>query len=172
MSDTHSRDNSGTASSANSGASGGRDHGLNREEIKREASEAKDELRDAARQQAESLLDRQKAAAADQAERVSTVLHKMADEFDKQEQPYFSGCVNELAKRSDAFSQTLRERDLSTLMEQTRYYSRQHPAVFFGGAVAAGFMLSRFLRSSNQGESSRYNQGDSSRYNQGNSSRY
>ncbi len=76
-----------------------RSHGLNREELKREASETKDELRDAARQQAESLLDRQKAAAADQAAKVTTVLHKMADEFERQEQPYFSGCVNELALR-------------------------------------------------------------------------
>ncbi|WP_156085477.1 hypothetical protein [Billgrantia saliphila] len=172
MSDTHSRDNAGTSSGANPGANDSRDHGLNREELKREASETKDELRDAARQQAESLLDRQKSAAADQAERVSTVLHKMADEFDKQEQPYFSGCVNELAKRSDAFSQTLRERDLSSLMEQTRYYSRQHPAVFFGGAVAAGFMLSRFLRSSSQDDTSRYGQDDTSRYSQGDTSRY
>ncbi|MFW3613510.1 MULTISPECIES: hypothetical protein [Halomonadaceae] len=159
MSDTQSR----ASSEASAGNSNDR-HGIDREELKQEASETKDELRDAARQQAESLLDRQKSAAADQAERVSTVLHKMADEFDKQEQPYFSGCVNELAKRSDAFSQTLRERDLSSLMEQTRYYSRQHPAVFFGGAVAAGFMLSRFLRSSSQGDTSRYNQGDSPRY--------
>lgn len=156
MSDTHSRDKAGAASGANPGASSGPERGPHREELKQEASETKDELRDAARQQAESLLDRQKLAAADQAERVSTVLHKMADEFDKQQQPYFSGCVNELAKRSDAFSETLRERDLATLMEQTRSYSRQHPALFMGGAVAAGFMLSRFLRSSGESDTSRY----------------
>lgn len=149
MSDSYSRDNAGATSGAN--PSGGGD-ALNREDLKEHATEAKNELRDAARQQAESLLDRQKAAAADQAERVTTVLHKMADEFERQEQPYFSGCINELAKRSDTFSRNLRERDLESLMEQTRHYSRQHPALFMGGAIAAGFMLSRFMRSSSQND--------------------
>ncbi|MGR2738087.1 hypothetical protein ACUY1T_06505 [Billgrantia sp. Q4P2] len=152
MSDTHSR----MDSEASAGNGSGR-HGLDREEIRHQAEEARDELREAARVQAESLLDRQKAAAADQAAKVTTVLHKMADEFERQEQPYFSGCVNELAKRSDAFSRHLRERDLETLMEQTRHYSRQHPALFMGGAIAAGFMLSRFMRSSSHGSTSHSN---------------
>ncbi|MGR4069714.1 hypothetical protein OCT51_03765 [Halomonas sp. LR3S48] len=152
MSDTHSRDNSGAASGASPGTRNAGEHELSREEFKQKATETKDELRDVARVQAESLLDRQKAAAADQAERVTTVLHKMADEFERQEQPYFSGCINELAKRSDAFSRNLRERDLDALMEQTRNYSRQHPALFMGGAIAAGFMLSRFMRSSSQSD--------------------
>jgi ElaB/YqjD/DUF883 family membrane-anchored ribosome-binding protein len=150
MSDTHSRASSQTSA----GSSGG--HGIDREELRHQAEETRDELRDAARQQAEGLLDRQKAAAADQAEKVTTVLHKMADEFERQEQPYFSGCVNELAKRSDTFTRNLRERDLDTLMEQTRDYSRQHPALFMGGAIAAGFMLSRVLRSSSQGGTQGY----------------
>ncbi|QTP57863.1 hypothetical protein HNO53_03440 [Billgrantia antri] len=146
MSDIHSR------ASREAGVGSEHDrHGLDREELRHQAEETRDELRDAARAQAEGLLDRQKAAAADQAERVSTVLHKMADEFERQEQPYFSGCVNELARRSDDFSRTLRERDLEALMEQTRDYTRQHPALFMGGAIAAGFMLSRFMRSSSQG---------------------
>jgi hypothetical protein len=150
MSDTQSR----ASSEASAGNSNDR-HGIDRDELRQQAGETRDELRDAARQQAESLLDRQKSAAADQAERVTTVLHKMADEFERQEQPYFSGCVNELAKRSDAFSRTLRERDLEALMEQTRHYSRQHPALFMGGAIAAGFMLSRFMRSSGQSDAPR-----------------
>ncbi|WP_111413050.1 hypothetical protein [Billgrantia lactosivorans] len=145
MSDTQSR----ASSEASAGHESNR-HGIDPEEIRHQAEETRDELREAARMQAESLLDRQKAAAAEQAERVSTVLHKMADEFERQEQPYFSGCVNELARRSDSFSRTLRERDLETLVEQTRHYTRQHPALFMGGAIAAGFMLSRFMRSSSR----------------------
>lgn len=145
MSDNPNRE----SSKANAGNRSER-QGLDREEFRQQAEETGEELRNAAKQQAEGLIDRQKAAAAEQAEKVSSVLHKMADEFERQEQPYFSDCVNELAKRSDAFSRTLRERDLEALLEQTRYYSRQHPALFMGGAIAAGFMLSRFLRSSSQ----------------------
>ncbi len=151
MSDTHSRGSSdGRASSEASVGNGSGQPGIDREEIRQQAAEVGDELREAAHQQAEILLDRQKSAAVDQAERFTKVLNKMADEFERQEQPYFSGCVSELAKRSDAFTRNLRERDLTTLLEQTRDYGRQHPALFLGGAVAAGFMLSRFLRSSSQ----------------------
>ncbi|MCC5883858.1 MAG: hypothetical protein JJU25_14650 [Halomonas sp.] len=145
MNDTPSRTSSDSDTDNGSGRPG-----IDRDELRHHAEEARDELRDAAKQQAESLLDRQKAAAADQAEKVAAVLHKTADEFERQQQPYFSGCVNELARRSDAFSRTLRERDLETLLESTRRYSRQHPALFLGGAIAAGFMLSRFLRSSHE----------------------
>lgn len=151
MSDTPSRANRDTGA----GNHGDRP-GFDREEMRHQAEETGEELREAARLQAEGLLDRQKAAAADQAERVTNVLHKMADEFERQEQPYFSGCVQELAKRSDAFSRTLRERELSDLMHQARKYGREHPTLFVGGAIAAGFMLSRFLRSSSQEEPQRH----------------
>lgn len=155
MSDIPNRASSaGSASRASSEASaGGRsEHGIDREAIRKQAEQTGEELRDAAYQHTEGLLERQKAAAAEQAEKVTTVLNKMADEFQRQEQPYFSGCVSELAKCSDSFTRNLKERDLSSLVQQTRDYGRQHPGFFLGGAVAAGFMLSRFLRSSSEGE--------------------
>lgn len=149
MVDSDNRTHQNSPSGTTSAGSGG-DSGSQREEIKDEARRTTEEVRDATRQQAESLLDRQKYAAADQVEKVSTVLHKMADEFDRQQQPYFSGYVNELAQRSDTFSHRLRERDLESLVNQARDYGRRQPALFMGGAIAAGFLLSRFMRSSGE----------------------
>src|SRR5690554_1053540 len=146
----HASSDSGAKTEASAG--GRSEHGIDREEIRQQAQQAGAELRDAARRQAEGLLERQKEAAAEQARKVTAVLHKMADEFERQEQPYFSDCASGLAKCSDTFTRTLKERDAATLWQQTRACSRQHPGLFMGGAVAAGFLLSRFLRSSSEGE--------------------
>ena len=151
MNDIPNRASSDSAKSSEASAGGRSEPGLDREAIRQQAEQTGEELRDAAYQQTEGLLERQKAAAAEQAEKVTTVLNKMADEFQRQEQPYFSGCVSELARCSDSFTRNLKERDLASLVQQTRDYGRQHPAFFMGGAVAAGFMLSRFLRSSSEG---------------------
>jgi hypothetical protein len=42
----------------------------------------------------------------------------------------------------------LRERSLDDLMQSFGRFARTQPATFFGGAVVAGFALSRFLKSS------------------------
>lgn len=150
MSDANSRSPGATSTTASSTGSGSdRLHG---EDIKREAAQTTEEVQDAARQQARGLFDRQKDAAAEQADKLSTVLRKTAKEFDEQQQPYFSQCVSDLASRTGTLSQRLRDRDLDSLMDQARDYSRRQPAMFVGGAVLAGFMLSRFLRSSSENQ--------------------
>jgi len=152
MNDTPHHASSDNGAKPEASAGGRNEHGIDREEIRQQAQQTGAELREAVRRQAEGLFERQKDAAAEQARKVTTVLHKMADEFERQEQPYFSGCATELAKCSDTFTRTLKERDAATLWQQTRTCGRQHPALFMGGAVAAGFLVSRFLRSSSEGE--------------------
>lgn len=143
------------------------------------ARQTADEVKDAARSQAEGLFNQQKDAAAEQAEKLSTVFHKMADEFDNQDQRYFSGYANNIAQCTDGLSQRLREQDLSGLMHQVQDYSRRQPAMYFGGAVAVGFLLARFLRSSNEQGSatggntgSSYGTGSGSGYGAGSGSSY
>lgn len=140
-------DTSSTAAGAGASATG--DH-AQRDEIRDRARQTADEVREAARQQAEGMFDRQKSAAAEQTEKLATVFRKMAKEFDQQDQHYFSGYANNLARCTDGISQRLREKDLEGLMSQVQEYSRRQPAIFIGGAIAAGFILSRFLRSSSE----------------------
>ncbi|MEC9483738.1 MAG: hypothetical protein UMU75_10545 [Halomonas sp.] len=130
------------------GAASGQSH--QREEVKDRARQTAGEVKDAARQRVEGLFDHQKEAAAEQVERFSTVFHKMADEFDAQEQPYFSGYADNIARCSDDISHRLRNQDLSGLVHHVEDYGRRQPAMFMGGAIAAGFLLARFLRSSNE----------------------
>lgn len=135
--------------STTAGTSATGDH-AQRDEIRDRARQTADEIRDAARQQAEGMFNRQKSVAAEQTEKLATVFRKMAKEFDQQDQYYFSGYANNLARCTDGISQRLREKDLEGLVSQVQEYSRRQPAMFIGGAIAAGFILSRFLRSSSE----------------------
>lgn len=138
MVDSYNRNNSTSQSSAGTG------------EAKERVRQTADEVKEAAQQQVEGLFAQQKDAAAEQAEKLSTVFRKMAEEFEAQDQSYFSGYANNIARCTDSLSQRLREKDLGSLMTQAQEYSRRQPALFVGGAVAAGFLLARFLRSSNR----------------------
>ena len=135
---------------AGSGSTASGAHSSQRDELKQRGRETADELKGAARQQAEGLFSQQRDTVADQAEGISSAFRKMADEFDNQEQPLFSSYAKSVAGCTDNVSQRLREKDLGGLVEQAQDYSRRQPALYFGGAVAAGFLLARFLRSSSE----------------------
>lgn len=48
----------------------------------------------------------------------------------------------------ERFSETLRNKDLDGLLREVQDFARSQPAMFLGMAVAAGFLATRFLRSS------------------------
>ena len=48
----------------------------------------------------------------------------------------------------ERLSSTLREGDLNTLVRDAEDFARAQPLVFFGAAVATGFLAMRFLKSS------------------------
>lgn len=157
MTDPENRTTPGTSTPGNvSGGTTTRDN-----DVREKGRQTAEEVRNAARAQAEGMFDRQKGAAADQAESLSTVFRKMAKEFDAQDQSYFSGYANNIARTTDSISQRLREQNLDSLMYQLQDYSRRQPAVFLGGAIAAGFFLARFLNSSQQRSSSHSSSGSS-----------
>lgn len=119
-----------------------------RDELKGRARDSAADVKGAAAKRAESLFDNQKNAAAEQTHKLSQVLHKMGDEFDQQQQTTFSRWANQLADQTDRMSDQLRHQDLQRLLHNAGAYSRREPMLFMGGAIAAGFVVSRFLRSS------------------------
>lgn len=123
---------------------------LNPEKAKQQGREAAHEVGEAAQQQAENLFSQQRDSAAEQTGKLGSVFQKMADEFDNQQQPFFSNQARKLANTTDRVTQQLREKDLRSICDDAQRYSRREPALFIGGAIAAGFLVSRFLRSSSQ----------------------
>lgn len=126
---------------------------LNTETLKQQGRETAHDVGEAAQHQAESYFSQQRDKAADHSHKLTGVLHKMADEFDNQQQPFFSRPARKLADSTERFSQNLRDKDLRSVCDEAQRFSRREPALFIGGVIAAGFLVSRFLRSSGQHDS-------------------
>ena len=140
MTDQGKQPNPGTASQPNHST----------ESLKQQGRDTAHEVSDAAQHQAEGYFNQQRDNAAEQSHKLTGVLQKMADEFDNQQQPYFSKQARKFADTTERFSNTLRDKDLHSVCSEAKSFSRREPALFLGGVIAAGFLASRFLRSSAQ----------------------
>jgi hypothetical protein len=102
---------------------------------------------DAIADQAEQIAEQQKNAAADRAAEMAEAVHDAADELGKQ-MPPAAEYVHAAASRLDQGIGVLRERNIRELMDTFSDIGRKEPWALFGGAVVAGFAISRFLKSS------------------------
>lgn len=62
--------------------------------------------------------------------------------------PMVARTVHEAARRVDGLSDNLSNRNVNELIDSAAQLARTQPALFFGGSIAAGFALARFLKSS------------------------
>jgi len=121
------------------------------------ADQVKQQARDAAQQaktQAESMLGEQQQAAAGQLQGMAKALRKTAEQLDSQDQGPMARYAERAADSLDSLGGKLRDRDIDSLAAQVQDFARQQPGVFLGGAVAAGFLVARFLKSTARDESS------------------
>jgi hypothetical protein len=114
------------------------------EEVTREAREAGEEIKE----QAYSTADRQKDAAAQQMGGWAQALRTASDDLRKRGQDIAAGYVGHAADGLERASGTVRTRDVDDLIGTVEDFARRQPVAFLGGAVAAGFGLARFMRSS------------------------
>lgn len=115
-----------------------------------QAHDAADQARQAARQArdaAHSVMQRQKDYGADQMDGIARAAHGAAHELEDQ-LPMAADYVRDAAQRLERASASLRERDVDDLMGSIAQFARSQPAALFGGAIVAGFAISRFLKSS------------------------
>jgi hypothetical protein len=137
-----------------------------REEMKDHASSTASEAHDQARStfeqakqqamgaaqeagsRAQAAIESQKSSAADSVHVVADALRRASHDLDDQNQRMMGQAAAWAAEGLERFSQSLRERELRTLLDQAEDVARRQPALFVGGAVALGFVVSRFLKSS------------------------
>ena len=91
--------------------------------------------------------EQQKDAGADRIGGVAKVAHGVARELED-EFPLGAAYVHEAAAQLEAGATKLRESRIEDLVKGVGRMARTQPAVFFGGAMLAGVLLSRFLKSS------------------------
>jgi hypothetical protein len=113
------------------------------EELKNQGAE----LVGAARARAQGLAEEQVAFGADQIDGIARAATKAADELE-QASPQLARYVRDAASAADNFSTSLRERSVGDIFQSISDFARREPVIFFGLTVAAGFALSRFLKSS------------------------
>jgi hypothetical protein len=107
------------------------------------------EAAESAKAEARRIAHRQKDAGADRLGEVAGAVHGAARSLETG-MPQMASYIHGAAARLEDAAKTLRHRSVDDLMDGIGSFARTQPAIFFGGAVLAGFALTRFLKSSSQ----------------------
>ncbi|MFY9837822.1 MAG: hypothetical protein WAK55_15420, partial [Xanthobacteraceae bacterium] len=111
------------------------------QEAQQQASAVAERMKSKAR----DIAEQQKSAGADQIGGVADAIKAAAGGLHEQ-MPQAAAYVEEVAGRLSAAASALRERSVDEMLGTAADFARRQPAVFFAGAVAAGFALSRFAK--------------------------
>jgi len=120
------------------------------EDISALGEKAKSNIADAAesaKAHARRIAHQQKDAGADRLGEVAGAVHGAARTLEAG-MPEVANYVHDAAAQLEDVAKTLRHRSVDDLIEEIGSFARAQPAIFFGGAMLAGFALTRFLRSS------------------------
>lgn len=114
-----------------------------------QATGAEQSLKEGAAQlkeQAAHLAKQQKETGAQQLSGIAGAVHAAADQLDQQ-LPGAARYIHDAAERIDHAASDLRNRNLADIADGVRRLGHERPLALFGGAVLAGFVLTRFLKS-------------------------
>jgi hypothetical protein len=103
---------------------------------------------EAAKAEARRIAGLQKNNGADRLGEVAGAVHGAARSLEAG-MPQMASYVHDAAARLEDAANTLRQRNVDDLMGEIARFARSQPVLFFGGAMLAGFALTRFLKSSN-----------------------
>jgi hypothetical protein len=131
---------------------GGSEAGSKARETLDAARQQAGELANEAKAEGKAALSRQKDSAAQQLDGVADSLHATAQQLKQHDQAQAGQFVDYAAERLQSLSRRIRDKDLDGLINDATQLSRRSPATFFAGSVAAGFLLSRFVKSSSKSQ--------------------
>lgn len=105
------------------------------------------EIAEPLKEKAEQFAENQKEAGSGHMKTLATAVHGAARELESG-MPKIASSVHNVARQIERTADDLRNRNVEELFAGFDRYARQQPALVFGGALMAGFVLSRFLKSS------------------------
>ena len=120
-----------------------------KEELSSLADTAKTKFGEAAgpaKDKAMEFAEKEKDVGADQIRTVAKAVHGAASELES-EMPQIAGYIHDAGQRLEQVADELRQGKVEDLMAKFGDYARNQPAMVFGGAVLAGFALTRFVKS-------------------------
>jgi len=104
-----------------------------------------------AKEQGRATFEQKKERAAAQVDSVAQAFRSTAGQLQDDTPSPVGRYINMAAEQLESFGHRLREKDMGTLVKDTQELARRSPGAFFAGSVVAGFLFSRFLKSSAQG---------------------
>src|SRR5690554_111803 len=115
------------------------------ETLKHEARRTAQALKEEARETVRQMANRQKESAAGELGSLAHALRRAADDLEGQSHLPVDRYVRSAADSLERLSESLRQRDVNTMIGRLERYAREQPAVVVGGALAVGFLLARVL---------------------------
>lgn len=117
------------------------------------------EAAESAKAEARRIATEQKNAGADRLGEVAGAVHGAARTLEAG-MPQMASYVHGAAAQLEDAAKMLRHRNLDDLLDGIGSFARSQPVVFFGGAMLAGFALTRFLKSSGPIAGNQWQQSD------------
>ena len=111
------------------------------------AESLKDRAAEALRNTAADFAEAGKQQGAERIDRLGRAVHGAADELGK-EIPQAADYVHTAAESLETAAEHLRNRSVDDLVGTFNRFARQQPVAAFAGAILAGFVVSRFIKSS------------------------
>ena len=121
------------------------------EQVQQSAQQVSQGAQDAvqqAGQQAKSTARDQKQSVAQSLTQVGQALHDSGSSLQQKGDNTAAQAIDMAASKVDTLAEYLQNTSIDDMIHGVQDYARREPAIFFGGAFALGFALSRFLKSS------------------------
>jgi ElaB/YqjD/DUF883 family membrane-anchored ribosome-binding protein len=115
------------------------------QEFGTQAKQAATSLASEANENIKGVLNQKVGMGADMIGHVAESVRAAADNL-KQNSPQLAGLVRGAADKIDEFASSTRDKTVEELFETASDFARRQPAVVFGAAAAAGFLLFRILK--------------------------
>ena len=150
---------SGNSAGSKQNTASGKEHQANGlgEELESVAAEASESVQEAAgeltqtlRQQVTSQITAQQERAVDTLDTVALLLQQAGEHASKEEKVTIAQYTDQASEQVERLSNAIRDRQADQLLNETRQLAQKQPGWFVGGALLAGFLGARFLRSSAQ----------------------
>lgn len=119
-------------------------------DFKARASEKAAELKGQASDKAYAFAADGKARATDALDNVVRMIQDSATQIDEKLGTSYGDYARQAADGVAGFTDTLRDRDVEELIEDTRDLVRRSPAIMIGAAAAAGFVISRLIKAGSE----------------------
>lgn len=105
------------------------------------------EIAEPLKEKAEQIAETQKEAGTSHVRTLASAVHGAARELE-QGMPRLASSVHDAARKIEETAETIRNKNIDEMIDDLGRYAREQPGLVFGGAVVAGIVLSRFLKSS------------------------